>query len=162
YLRALRELGERAGNVVFEHTVSESALADRYAAASAFLCLSEHEGFCVPLLEAFAAEVPVIARPSGGVPETAGDAALLVDHRGPDRRDDVVGLARDRHVRVARVQQRMLGAERVRMQHERDPVLLGWDDVDPDRAVGGQPRVDVAQLQRRAWELVERRADLAA
>ena len=93
YLRALRELGERAGNVVFEHTVSESALADRYAAASAFLCLSEHEGFCVPLLEAFAAEVPVIARPSGGVPETAGDAALLVDDRDPAVVAELLALA---------------------------------------------------------------------
>src|SRR5439155_5757186 len=93
YLRALRELGERAGNVVFEHTVSESALADRYAAASAFLCLSEHEGFCVPLLEAFAAEVPVIARPSGGVPETAGDAALLVDDRYPAVVAELLALA---------------------------------------------------------------------
>jgi glycosyltransferase involved in cell wall biosynthesis len=83
YLRALRELGDRAGNVRFEHTLSDRELADRYARASVFVCLSEHEGFCVPLLEAFAARVPVIARPSGGVPETAGDAALLVDERDP-------------------------------------------------------------------------------
>jgi glycosyltransferase involved in cell wall biosynthesis len=83
YVRALRALGERAGNVVFEHTLAEAQLAERYASASAFLCLSEHEGFCVPLLEAFAAEVPVIARPSGGIPETAGDAALLVEDRDP-------------------------------------------------------------------------------
>jgi glycosyltransferase involved in cell wall biosynthesis len=83
YLDALRELAEHAGNVVFEHGLSDAGLADRYATASAFVCLSEHEGFCVPLLEAFAAQVPVIARPAGGIPETAGDAALLVDDRDP-------------------------------------------------------------------------------
>ena len=93
YLRALRELGDRAGNVRFEHTLSERELADRYARASVFVCLSEHEGFCVPLLEAFAAEVPVIARPSGGVPETAGDAALLVDDRDPAVIAELIALA---------------------------------------------------------------------
>jgi len=83
YLRALRELADQAGGVEIVSSLSQGELAERYASASAFLCLSEHEGFCVPLLEAFAAQVPVIARPSGGVPETAGDAALLVEDRDP-------------------------------------------------------------------------------
>src|SRR3712207_7516579 len=38
-----------------------------------------HEGFCIPLLEAFQLGVPVVARPAGGVAEVAGDAALLVE-----------------------------------------------------------------------------------
>jgi L-malate glycosyltransferase len=79
--------------VTFEHTLSQSELADRYGAASAFLCLSEHEGFCIPLLEAFAAQVPVVARPAGGVPETAGDAALLVADRDPAVVAELLGLA---------------------------------------------------------------------
>jgi L-malate glycosyltransferase len=83
YLRALRELAERVGGVEIESSLSQEQLAQRYARASVFVCLSEHEGFCVPLLEAFAAGVPVIARPGGGVPETAGDAALLVEDREP-------------------------------------------------------------------------------
>ena len=83
YLAALRELAEKAGGVAIESSLSQQQLAARYVSASAFLCLSEHEGFCVPLLEAFAADVPVIARPAGGVAETAGDAALLVEDRDP-------------------------------------------------------------------------------
>jgi len=83
YLQALRELADRVGGVEIESSLSQEQLAQRYANASVFVCLSEHEGFCVPLLEAFAADVPVIARPAGGVPETAGDAALLVDDRDP-------------------------------------------------------------------------------
>jgi glycosyltransferase involved in cell wall biosynthesis len=83
YLKGLRELADRVGNVEIESSLSQEQLAQRYANASVFVCLSEHEGFCVPLLEAFAAGVPVIARPSGGVPETVGDAALLVDDRDP-------------------------------------------------------------------------------
>jgi len=60
-----------------------AALADRYRRADLFACLSEHEGFCVPLLEAFHFGVPVLARAVGGVPEVAGDAALLVDPAEP-------------------------------------------------------------------------------
>jgi L-malate glycosyltransferase len=93
YLRALRELADRAGGVEIESSLSQAQLAERYAAASVFVCLSEHEGFCVPLLEAFAAGVPVVAKPSGGVPETAGDAALLADDRDPAVIAELIALA---------------------------------------------------------------------
>lgn len=49
--------------------------------ADVFLTLSEHEGFCVPLLEAFATDTPVIARPVGGMPEVGADAILFTDDR---------------------------------------------------------------------------------
>ena len=91
YLRALQELAERVGGVAIERSLSERELADRYARASVFVCLSEHEGFCIPLLEAFAAGVPVVARPSGGVPETVGDAALLTED-GPEVIAELVAL----------------------------------------------------------------------
>jgi glycosyltransferase involved in cell wall biosynthesis len=49
--------------------------------ADVFITLSEHEGFCVPLLEAFATDTPVIARPVGGMREVGGNAALwAADH----------------------------------------------------------------------------------
>lgn len=67
------------GAVTFERSLDDAALAARYRSAQAFLCLSEHEGFCVPLLEAFQHGVPVVARPRGAVTETVGDAALLLD-----------------------------------------------------------------------------------
>ena len=85
YLRALRGLADELapGAVRIESGLSREQLADRYRAAHVFLCLSEHEGFCIPLLEAFHFGVPVIARAVGGVPEVAGDAALLL-HAGDD------------------------------------------------------------------------------
>lgn len=84
YDERLRTLGTELGvDVVWERSLSGDALADRFRCADAFVTLSEHEGFCVPLLEAFHMGVPVIARPSGGVPEVAGDAALLVEDRDP-------------------------------------------------------------------------------
>ena len=53
-------------------------LAEHYRAAHAFLCLSEHEGFCIPLLESFHFRVPVIARDVGAVGEVVGDAGVLL------------------------------------------------------------------------------------
>ena len=83
YDAAMRELAEEIspGRVTIESGLTREQLADRWRAAHAFLCLSEHEGFCIPLLEAFHFGVPVIARAIGGVPEVAGDAALLLGAR---------------------------------------------------------------------------------
>ena len=63
--------------------VSDASLAAHYAAADVFLSLSAHEGFGVPLVEAMAAGVPVVARPAGAVVETVGDAALVLDAADP-------------------------------------------------------------------------------
>jgi len=80
YDAAMRELAEdlSPGAITIESGLTTEQLAARYRSAHAFVCLSEHEGFCIPLLEAFHFGVPVIARPVGGVPEVAGDAALLL------------------------------------------------------------------------------------
>ncbi len=95
YLAALRALAEELapGAVVFERGLSRDELADRYRQASAFVSLSEHEGFCIPLLEAFHFGVPVVARPSGGIPEVAGDAALLAEDRDLAVLAELVALA---------------------------------------------------------------------
>ena len=43
--------------------------------------MSEHEGFCVPVLEAMFFELPVIAYASTALPETMGDAGFLVNSK---------------------------------------------------------------------------------
>jgi glycosyltransferase involved in cell wall biosynthesis len=80
YDASMRELAEQLspGHVTIESGLTREQLAERWRAAHAFVCMSEHEGFCIPLLEAFHFGVPVIARAIGGVPEVAGDAALLL------------------------------------------------------------------------------------
>ena len=95
YLARLRELAGAVapGAVTFEHSLALDELARRYASAGLFVSLSEHEGFCIPLLEAFQMELPVVARPSGGVPEVAGDGALLTDERDPAVLAELVALA---------------------------------------------------------------------
>jgi glycosyltransferase involved in cell wall biosynthesis len=69
------------GAVSFEAGLAAPELWRRYRAAHVFLCLSEHEGFCIPLLEAFHFGLPVIARDAGAVGEVVGDAGVLVDER---------------------------------------------------------------------------------
>ncbi|HVT91838.1 MAG TPA: glycosyltransferase [Bryobacteraceae bacterium] len=68
------ELGD---SVTFTGAVSAAALRSYYLLSDVFLCLSEHEGFCVPLIEAMFFRSPVIAAASTAIPETVGDAGIL-------------------------------------------------------------------------------------
>lgn len=67
--------------VYFTGKVSEEDLKAYYEIADVFLCMSEHEGFGVPLLEAMKMEVPVISFASSAIPETMGGAGILVTEK---------------------------------------------------------------------------------
>lgn len=64
------------------HTSLENLVA-YYRLADLFLCRSEHEGFCVPLLESMFFRVPIVAFSAGAVSGTLGDGGVLVDDRDP-------------------------------------------------------------------------------
>jgi glycosyltransferase involved in cell wall biosynthesis len=61
---------------LFTGPVPDDELATYYRTAHAYISLSEHEGFCVPLLEAMSADVPVMAYASTAVPDTLGGAGV--------------------------------------------------------------------------------------
>jgi len=61
---------------VFTGPVSNEELAVYYRHAAVYISMSEHEGFCVPLVEAMAADVPVLAYAAGAVPDTLGGAGV--------------------------------------------------------------------------------------
>lgn len=63
----------------FLGSVSQETLNAAYANADAFLCMSEHEGFCAPLIEAMLHRVPVFAMANAAVPETLDGAGVLFD-----------------------------------------------------------------------------------
>ncbi len=71
--------GGAGGEVRFLGPVPDELLPGLYAGARAFVLPSLYEGFGLPCLEAMAAGVPVVAAAAGALPETCGDAALLVD-----------------------------------------------------------------------------------
>ena len=52
-----------------------------YKVADVFLCMSEHEGFCIPLLEAMCFDVPIVAYSYTGVKETLGYAGLKMEEK---------------------------------------------------------------------------------
>jgi len=71
-----REL--KVENFVMAGSVRAEELRAFYQAADVFLCLSDHEGFCIPLLEAMGHEIPVVAYDAGAVAETMGGAGIVL------------------------------------------------------------------------------------
>ncbi len=92
--RFAEELG-LGGAVDFAGSVSHEELIAHYNAADAFVCLSNHEGFCVPLLEAMYHRLPIVAYANTAVPETVEGAGLILPDKEPIR----VAAALDRVVR---------------------------------------------------------------
>jgi glycosyltransferase involved in cell wall biosynthesis len=86
YEAALRGYVEALGldrAVGFTGAVPASHLGAYYADADVFVCLSDHEGFGLPVLEAWSHSLPVVAFRAGAIPEVAGDAAVLLSDKSP-------------------------------------------------------------------------------
>lgn len=105
---------------LFPGAVSDWELAAYYRMASVYLSLSEHEGFCVPLLEAMAADVPVFAYESTAVVETLGGAGVCWSPKDFEFAAELLGqLAFDRDLRA-----RVIAAQRERLAHFSEPRLV--------------------------------------
>ena len=86
YEKKLRDLVKKRGmeeNVLFAGQVTDEELCTWYRIADGLLCLSEHEGFCVPLIEAMIFGLPIFAKPAAAVPETLGSAGVLLSDTSP-------------------------------------------------------------------------------
>ena len=92
--------------------VSTEELAAYYRGATALVTLSEHEGFCQPLVEAMAARLPILARGTAAIPDTLGDAGLLVGGIDPEGvAADLERIVKDQRLRadlVARGEKRLV------------------------------------------------------
>jgi glycosyltransferase involved in cell wall biosynthesis len=97
---------------IFTGAVPDEDLAAYYRWADAYISLSEHEGFCVPLVEAMATDVPVLAYAAGAVPETLGGAGVLFTPKDLELAAEMLGtLVYDRSVR-----DRVLAGQRARLR----------------------------------------------
>jgi glycosyltransferase involved in cell wall biosynthesis len=95
-----------------------------YRAADVFLSLSEHEGFCLPLVESLVFDVPVIAYNTTAVPDTLDGAGVLIREKPVDKVAELVGIvAHDRDVR-----QKVIEGQRARLARlkteGREPFLV--------------------------------------
>jgi L-malate glycosyltransferase len=81
YYMMLRMLANELNltHVCFEGFASQAGLAAYYEIADVFVCASEHEGYCLPLVEAMHKGIPVVARRTGGTPEALGGAGVLYE-----------------------------------------------------------------------------------
>ena len=108
YIRALG----LSDAVVFPGHISFAGLLAYYRLADVFVCMSEHEGFCVPLVEAMYFGVPVVAYSAAAVPETLGNGGLLLDRKDPV----LAAAAVDRIVRDGALRELLAGEQRRKLE----------------------------------------------
>jgi glycosyltransferase involved in cell wall biosynthesis len=122
YERRCRRLASHlrvADHVSMEGSLDDAALAAAYAGCDVFLCLSDHEGYCVPLVEAMDAALPIVAYASSAVTETVGRAGLLLPEKPPSLVAEAV---------LAAISDRRLG-ERMAAGRRSQLANLGTDAV---------------------------------
>jgi len=106
---------------VFTGPVPDVDLAAYYRMADVYISLSEHEGFCVPLLEAMAAGVPVLAYAAGAIPDTLGGAGVQFWPRDLEHAAELLGvLVYDENVR-----RDVIAGQRRRLQDFGDERIVG-------------------------------------
>ena len=105
YYDRLQEMVGTLGleEVVFTGHVDDDDLVAYYRLARLFLCLSEHEGFCVPVLEAMAVRLPIVAYDAGAVAETLRGAGVLLKDKDPETTAELVAEILARHDLRARI-----------------------------------------------------------
>ncbi len=84
YSFSLRELAAYLGigqSVEFVGGLADDEVRSMYEASDVYLCMSEHEGFCLPLIEAMHFGLPIVAFAAGAVPATLGGAGILITEK---------------------------------------------------------------------------------
>ncbi len=94
YLAQLQELVSRLNltDVVFTGHATFDEMIAYYSLADVFLCMSEHEGFCVPLLESMYFNIPIIAYNSTAIPYTLANCGILVNEKYYDEIAEMINL----------------------------------------------------------------------
>ena len=118
--RLARDLGV-ADAVELPGRRTDRELGDLYAGSTLAVCASEHEGFGMHLLEAWAFDLPLVARAAAAVPETVGDAGILLGSGDPMVWAAVV----DRVIRDAPLRRLLIERGRGRLAAYSDTALAG-------------------------------------
>jgi L-malate glycosyltransferase len=106
---------------IFTGPVPDEELAVYYRHAAVYISMSEHEGFCVPLVEAMAADVPVLAYAAAAVPDTLGGAGVQFAPKDLEQAAELLGaLAFDDTLRRA-----VIAGQRRRLADFGDARIVG-------------------------------------
>ncbi len=112
---------------IFTGPVSDEELAVYYRHAAVYISLSEHEGFCAPLLEAMAANVPILAYGAAAIPETLGGSGVQFAPKDLEYAAELLGvLAFDDDVRarvIAGQRRRLADFSDARIEHALSSVV---------------------------------------
>jgi glycosyltransferase involved in cell wall biosynthesis len=98
YYESVVEESRRAGveeNIRYLGSVSDEDLLSYYLGSDVYLCSSDHEGFCVPVVEAQRARLPVVAKLCGAVRETLGPGQILLGNDPTEYAHAIQRLCRD-------------------------------------------------------------------
>jgi glycosyltransferase involved in cell wall biosynthesis len=105
---------------IFTGPVPDDELAAYYRHAAVYLSMSEHEGFCAPLVEAMAADVPILAYAAAAVPETLGGAGVQFAPKDLEQAAELAGaLVFDESFRTG-----VIAGQRRRLQEFGEPRIL--------------------------------------
>lgn len=104
---------DMADHVTFHGSVSQEALVAFYRATDVFCCVSDHEGFCVPVIEAMHHGLPVVAYDCTAVGGTVADGGLLL----ADKHPATVAAALQRVSTDGALSERLRDAGRRRAEH---------------------------------------------
>ena len=114
YYEQLKDYAGRLGvkDVVFTGHVSFEKMLACYHAADLFLCMSEHEGFCVPLVEAMYFNIPIVAYESSAIGYTLDGSGILLEKKNPL---ETAGIM-DKVIRDEALKSRILLKQKKRLQ----------------------------------------------
>ncbi len=90
FVRLLAKQWGVHGRVVFTGPIANKQLIEEYANASCFVCLSQHEGFCVPIVEALARGTPIFSTVETGLQDTLGSAGVQLLTRKPSQVSEIM------------------------------------------------------------------------
>lgn len=80
-------------SIEFVGRLSDSEVRALYETCSVYVCMSEHEGFCLPLIEAMHFGIPVVAWKGSAVAETLGNSSLMISDKNPAAVAELLYLA---------------------------------------------------------------------
>ena len=89
YFSAVRDLASRfyltSDDILFTGHIKFDEFLSVYRIADVYLSMSEHEGFCLPVMESFKMGLPVAAFDAGAIRETVGDGGVIFDTKDPEK-----------------------------------------------------------------------------